>query len=275
MPTSFQLIGRPFAEALLFRLGHQYQRETDWHRALAHRAPGLRVAGRERSRGGMRRRAIDRAGWGRTALCTVDRLRILPARALDRADRVQEPARHPLSSTLVFTPTLDNFANIFARVHYQGGAPDRDGVRALLLQQHRDLGRERRPRAHPRHRRGLRLGFSRWAAQGNDTYLLVVLTARMLPPIVLIIPLFVIFRMTGAGRQLPRHHPAVHRVQPAVRNLDDEELLRRPAARGGGRSAYRRQLRVAGLLPRLPAPGEGRHRGDRHARASSSPGTSS
>ena len=31
MPTSFQLIGRPFAEALLFRLGHQYQRETDWH----------------------------------------------------------------------------------------------------------------------------------------------------------------------------------------------------------------------------------------------------
>ncbi|CAI7991775.1 Glutamyl-tRNA(Gln) amidotransferase subunit A [Geodia barretti] len=32
MPTSFQLIGRPFAEAFLFRLGHQYQRETDWHR---------------------------------------------------------------------------------------------------------------------------------------------------------------------------------------------------------------------------------------------------
>ena len=32
MPTSFQLIGRPFAEALLFRLGHLYQRETDWHR---------------------------------------------------------------------------------------------------------------------------------------------------------------------------------------------------------------------------------------------------
>ena len=32
MPTSFQLIGRPLSEALLFRLGHQYQRETDWHR---------------------------------------------------------------------------------------------------------------------------------------------------------------------------------------------------------------------------------------------------
>lgn len=39
MPTSYQLIGRPFSEALLLRLGHQYQCETDWHtrtpRALA------------------------------------------------------------------------------------------------------------------------------------------------------------------------------------------------------------------------------------------------
>ncbi len=31
LPTSFQLIGRPFSEALLLRLGHQYQHETDWH----------------------------------------------------------------------------------------------------------------------------------------------------------------------------------------------------------------------------------------------------
>lgn len=31
MPTSFQLIGRPFSEAVLLRLGHQYQLDTDWH----------------------------------------------------------------------------------------------------------------------------------------------------------------------------------------------------------------------------------------------------
>jgi aspartyl-tRNA(Asn)/glutamyl-tRNA(Gln) amidotransferase subunit A len=31
MPTAFQLIGRPFAEARLFRLGHAYQSATDWH----------------------------------------------------------------------------------------------------------------------------------------------------------------------------------------------------------------------------------------------------
>lgn len=31
LPIAFQLIGRPFSEALLFRAGHLYQRETDWH----------------------------------------------------------------------------------------------------------------------------------------------------------------------------------------------------------------------------------------------------
>jgi aspartyl-tRNA(Asn)/glutamyl-tRNA(Gln) amidotransferase subunit A len=31
MPTSFQLIGRPFSEALLFQLGHRYQEATRWH----------------------------------------------------------------------------------------------------------------------------------------------------------------------------------------------------------------------------------------------------
>lgn len=31
MPTSFQLIGRPYSEATLFQLGHRYQQETRWH----------------------------------------------------------------------------------------------------------------------------------------------------------------------------------------------------------------------------------------------------
>ena len=34
LPVAFQLMGRPHAEALLFRMGHLYQRETDWHRRL-------------------------------------------------------------------------------------------------------------------------------------------------------------------------------------------------------------------------------------------------
>lgn len=31
LPTAFQLIGRPFAEAVLCRAGHAYQEATDWH----------------------------------------------------------------------------------------------------------------------------------------------------------------------------------------------------------------------------------------------------
>jgi aspartyl-tRNA(Asn)/glutamyl-tRNA(Gln) amidotransferase subunit A len=41
LPTSFQLIGQPFAEALLLRLAHQYQGQTDWHA----RVPAVHGAG--------------------------------------------------------------------------------------------------------------------------------------------------------------------------------------------------------------------------------------
>ena len=34
MPTSFQLVGRPFSELLLFRLGHRFQLETNLHREI-------------------------------------------------------------------------------------------------------------------------------------------------------------------------------------------------------------------------------------------------
>ena len=41
LPIGLQLIGRPFAEATLFRLGHAYERATPWHE----RRPALVVAG--------------------------------------------------------------------------------------------------------------------------------------------------------------------------------------------------------------------------------------
>ena len=40
LPTGMQLVGKPFAEALLLRLGHAYQQATDWHT----RAPSIDAA---------------------------------------------------------------------------------------------------------------------------------------------------------------------------------------------------------------------------------------
>ncbi len=34
LPSAFQLIGRPFAEARLLAVGHAYQRATDWHEQI-------------------------------------------------------------------------------------------------------------------------------------------------------------------------------------------------------------------------------------------------
>jgi aspartyl-tRNA(Asn)/glutamyl-tRNA(Gln) amidotransferase subunit A len=35
MPIGLQLVGKPFAETLLLRVGHQYQQATEWHRRTA------------------------------------------------------------------------------------------------------------------------------------------------------------------------------------------------------------------------------------------------
>jgi multiple sugar transport system permease protein len=39
--------------------------------------------------------------------------------------------------------------------------------------------------------------FSRYPLRGSDTYLFIILTTRMMPPIVVIIPIFLMFRLSG------------------------------------------------------------------------------
>ncbi len=141
-----------------------------------------------------RRRGIRRAGWGRAALCAVvGGIYFLPV--LWIVLTAFKSPRDALTPTFLFTPTLDNFTAIFSRVHYRGGEAFDTGFGLYFFNS----------AAISAASVGLALilgtaaayGFSRWPLRGTQTYLLLVLTARMLPPIVLVVPLFLFFRVTG------------------------------------------------------------------------------
>ena len=95
----------------------------------------------------------------------------------------------------VFSPTLENFGSVFERVMTPGGAPTPTGfdrfffnsffissVSVLIALIIGTLAA---------------YGFSRYPLKGNDTYLFIILTTRMLPAIVVIIPIILMFRAAG------------------------------------------------------------------------------
>ena len=95
---------------------------------------------------------------------------------------------------LFFTPTLDNFKSVFWETTSSGEVISTDawlyfansafiaGSSVLLALIIGTLAA---------------YAFSRYPLKGNDTYLFIILTTRMLPPIVVIIPIFLLFRITG------------------------------------------------------------------------------
>ena len=95
----------------------------------------------------------------------------------------------------VFTPTLENYTSVFNRAFTTGGAVESTGfdrfffnslfiatVSVLLALVIGTLAA---------------FGFSRYPLKGNDTYLFIILTTRMLPALVVIIPIILMFRVTG------------------------------------------------------------------------------
>jgi multiple sugar transport system permease protein len=95
----------------------------------------------------------------------------------------------------VFSPTLENFGQVFNRVMISGSAAEATGfdrfffnsffissVSVLLALIIGTLAS---------------YGFSRYPLKGNDTYLFIILTTRMLPAIVVIIPVILMFRAVG------------------------------------------------------------------------------
>jgi multiple sugar transport system permease protein len=165
---------------------------------------------------GLRRASgVGEAGWGHTLMVAIiSIIYFLPVLfIIFTAIKPQElalsvpPTLSPTSffglipDEYVFTPTLENFGSVFSRVMTTGGAPEATGfdryffnsifissVSVLLALVIGTLAA---------------FGFSRFPLKGNDTYLFIILTTRMLPAIVVIIPVILMFRVVGlAGSYL-------------------------------------------------------------------------
>src|SRR5215475_5161698 len=159
---------------------------------------------------GFRRRSgVGEAGWGHALIVAlVSFIYFLPVLfIIFTAIKPQElalsvpPTLSPTSlfglipDQFVFAPTLENFGSVFSRVMTPGGQPESTGfdlyffnsiviasVSVLLALVIGTLAA---------------YGFSRYPLKGNDTYLFIILTTRMRPPIVVIIPIFIMFREAG------------------------------------------------------------------------------
>ncbi|MDD9993842.1 MAG: hypothetical protein OXP75_18750, partial [Rhodospirillales bacterium] len=135
-----------------------------------------------------KRREIGKAGWRRTAVSAVISfiyffpvLWIILTAFKSHTDALSTPPE------FIFTPTLENFANVFSRAYERGGAAVDTGFDLFFFNSVFIAGASvavaliiGTVAAY---------GFSRWPLRGNETYLFIILTTRMLPPIIVIIPI--------------------------------------------------------------------------------------
>lgn len=153
--------------------------------------------------------SVSQAGWGRTlGVAVIAFIYFIPVLfiifmaitpqqvALSVPPRISPTSLFGLiPDEFVFSPTLHNFASVFHRVMTTGSAPEATGfdlyffnsiviasVSVLLALVLGTLAS---------------YGFSRFPLKGNDTYLFIILTTRMLPAIVVIIPVILMFRVVG------------------------------------------------------------------------------
>ena len=141
-------------------------------------------------------REVGKSGWGYTAMTSVigfiyffPVLWIILTAFKTRTDALAVPPK------LFFTPTLDNFTSVFYRASITTGSSQATDMGLYFFNSIFIAGTSV----------GLALivgtlaayAFSRFPLRGNDTYLFIILTTRMMPPIVVIIPIFLMFRLSG------------------------------------------------------------------------------
>jgi len=143
-----------------------------------------------------RNREIGKAGWGYTALTGIvglvyffPVLWIILTAFKTRTDALAVPPK------FIFTPTFDNFISVFYRASITTGSDQATNMGLYFFNSIFIAGTAVIL--------ALIVGtlaayaFSRYPLRGNDTYLFIILTTRMMPPIVVIIPIFLMFRLSG------------------------------------------------------------------------------
>jgi multiple sugar transport system permease protein len=139
---------------------------------------------------------VGEAGWGRTLFAAIVSiiyffpvLWIILTAFKSYSDALAVPPK------FLFTPTLENFYQVFSRSYMAGAEAQATGfglyffnsifiaVTSVFLAL--VIGTL------------AAFGFSRYPLKGNDTYLFIILTTRMLPAIVVIIPIILMFRVAG------------------------------------------------------------------------------
>lgn len=140
-------------------------------------------------------RAIGTAGWGRTlGAGAVSIVYFFPVLyVILTAFKTRQDALN--LGQVLFTPTLDNFRSVFFRAAIEGGGGEATGF-GLYFFNSVFIGGSSVLIALVIGTAAA-YGFSRFPLRGNETYLFMILTTRMMPPIIAIVPIFVIFAQTG------------------------------------------------------------------------------
>ncbi len=145
---------------------------------------------------GMRKHEVGQAGWGRTIVVgIVSLIYFFPVLWIILTAFKTHNDALAIPPKIFFTPTLENFIGVFSRAYIKGASAVDTGFDLFFFNSVFIAGSSV----------VLALiigtlaayGFSRYPLKGNDTYLFIILTTRMLPPIVVIIPIFLMFRVTG------------------------------------------------------------------------------
>lgn len=141
-------------------------------------------------------RQVGKAGWGHTAWAAlISLVYFFPVLWIILTAFKTHNDALAIPPKWIFTPTLENFISVFSRAYIKGQAAVDTGFDLFFFNSVFVAGTSVT----------LALiigtlaayGFSRYPLKGNDTYLFIILTTRMLPPIIVIIPIFLMFRVSG------------------------------------------------------------------------------